>query len=145
MPSASFYRGHSSTYSPTSQNYQIRAYISPVPEILAWVVDAFSVPRTGLQVYAFVPPVLLTMVLPKDKSTLNLSLLLIVPWWPAWNWFVDLRDLAIHDPLKLAWWPHLLVHPKSVATPSFRQVSSARLVHLHRALGAKLEWRRLLP
>ncbi|XP_067664264.1 uncharacterized protein [Haliotis asinina] len=56
----------------TSFNHQLPTYVSPVPDLQAWAVNAMSLSWEGLDVYAFPPPVLLTDIVAKIRLTQNL-------------------------------------------------------------------------
>ena len=97
----------------TAHNHQLPVYVSPLPDPLAWEVDALSMSWEGLDAYAFPPPVLMARVVTKIDSTSNLTLLLVAPYWPARTWFPALKRLAQPNPTPLPEWHHLLRHPHS--------------------------------
>lgn len=55
---------------------KLPTFVSPVPDPLAWAVDALSLNWEGLGAYAFPPTVLLPKVLAKIQGT-NVSILLV--------------------------------------------------------------------
>ena len=87
-------------------------FVSPVPDDLAWAVDAFSLSWKGLEVYAFPPFALLPRVLRKAEEDAP-RMILVAPLWPAQPWFPDLTRLARDGPLPLALGPRSLLQPRS--------------------------------
>ena len=65
-------------------------FVSPVPESLAWAVDALSLPREDLDQYAFPPEAILGKVVAKCKDYSCRTIILITPEWPNMPWI---------------WWP----------------------------------------
>ena len=96
----------------TSLNFQIQTFVSPVPDPLAWAVDALSLSWEGLLAYAFPPFSLLGRVLQKVKEH-DCSILLIAPLWPKQPWFPVLLDLLVDLPLAIPARWNLLSQPRS--------------------------------
>ena len=93
-------------------NFRLPIYVSPVPDPQAWRVDAFSVPWTHLQAYAFPPFPLLTKVLRKAREE-QANLILVAPFWPAQPWFPELLHLSHVPPMRLHVGPKSLLQPRS--------------------------------
>ena len=97
----------------TNRNNQLPVYVSPLPDPQAYAVDALSMSWEDLDAYAFPPPILMTKVVAKIKTTANLTMILVAPYWPARGWFPALLQLAAREPQRLPEWPHLLRHTYS--------------------------------
>jgi hypothetical protein len=96
----------------TRLNNRLPVFVSPVPDPLAESVDALTLDWTGLDAYAFPPPVLLNTVLRKiqlERSVITL----LAPNWPAHPWFTLLLSLLIEIPVKLGLRRDLLTQPQS--------------------------------
>ena len=87
-------------------------FVSPVPDPLAWAVDALSFSWKGLFLYAFPPFALIPKVLLKVEVDQPV-MLLIAPYWPARPWFPLLLKLSSSDPIPLNVRPCALVQPRS--------------------------------
>ena len=87
-------------------------FVSPVPDPLAWKVDALSLAWNGLSAYAFPPIPILSKVLRKAKTE-SPRMILVAPYWPAQPWFPDLLLLSHVPPLKLCLGKNGLVQPRS--------------------------------
>ncbi|XP_060077873.1 uncharacterized protein LOC132557392 [Ylistrum balloti] len=96
----------------TALNFQIQTFVSPVPDPMAWAVDALSLSWDGLLAYALPPFNLLGRVLQKVMEH-DCSVLLIAPLWPRQPWFPALLDLLIDLPLAIPPKWNLLSQPKS--------------------------------
>jgi hypothetical protein len=96
----------------TRLNHRLPLYVSPVQDPLAWSVDALALDWTGLDAYAFPPPILLSRVLEKIRSE-SCSVILLAPNWPAQPWFPLLLSLLIEVPVKLSLRRDLLMQPQS--------------------------------
>jgi hypothetical protein len=84
----------------TSLNRKLDTFVSPVPEPLAYAVDAMSISWKGMFVYAFPPFRFLSQVLQK-VSRESCKIILIAPAWPNQAWFTDLLRLSFARPLLL--------------------------------------------
>ena len=82
-------------------------YVSLVPDPLAWIQDALHLPLDLLVTYAFPPFALLCQVI----TLVMVSLILVAPLCTQREWFVDLLDLFVAEPLKLPRVWNLLVQP----------------------------------
>ncbi|MGL5405375.1 MAG: reverse transcriptase domain-containing protein [Propionibacteriaceae bacterium] len=82
----------------TSRNNRLPLFCSPVPDPLAWSVDAMLLDWSGLEAYAFPPFGLIREVLNKFMSHSNVTLTLIAPFWPRKEWFPDLLQLLVDFP-----------------------------------------------
>lgn len=101
----------------TSLNHKLETFVSPVPDPLAYAVDAMSLSWEGMFAYAFPPFRLLLRVLLKISQE-KCRIILIAPAWPKQAWFPDLLRLSCARPLQLPLKPDLLsqfrgkvVHP----------------------------------
>ena len=97
----------------TRYNYQLPTFVSPVPDELAWEVDALSITWNGLSAYAFPPHRILPQVLEKVRKASGLRLILVVPFWERHPWLKEIRQLAVDGPVHLPGWPNLLKQPRS--------------------------------
>ena len=70
----------------TSLNHKLETFVSPVPDPLAFAVDAMSLSWDGMFAYAFPPFRFLLQVLVKINKS-YCKTLLIAPAWPKLAWF----------------------------------------------------------
>ncbi len=91
----------------TRRNNQLPVFVSPVPDTLALDYDALSVDWTGLDLYAFPPPILLGRVLAKVRRQ-PCRMTLVAPGWTAQSWFPRLFPLLVEVPVRLPVFPGLL-------------------------------------
>ena len=99
----------------TSLNNRLPVYCSPVPDPLAWKVDAFTVPWDGLDVYAFPPFPVIRLCINRVLTSQRTRVTLIAPKWPRQEWYPDLLALCVEEPLELPLWRNLLRQPHSQA------------------------------
>ena len=78
---------------------KLHQFVSPVPDSLAWAVDALSLPWADLDPYAFQPAAILGKVVEKLKDYPCRRIILIAPGWPNMPWFWDLVALFSQIPL----------------------------------------------
>ena len=64
-------------------------FVSPVPDLTAWAVDAMSLSWANLDVYTFPPMSLLNQVISKVVDQGCRRMILIAPGWPNMPWFWD--------------------------------------------------------
>ena len=95
----------------TRFNHKLPKFVSPVPDRLAWAVDALSLQWKDLDAYAFPPTALLGQVVAKLLDHGCRRLILIAPGWPNMPWFWDLVDLSVQVPLSLPQVENLLTQP----------------------------------
>ena len=95
----------------TPLNHRLQVYFSPMVDPQAAAVDALIQPWDHLQAYAFPPFSLLQRVLNKVRSSHNLELTLVAPFWPLRPWFADLLDLLVEVPVLLPLRRDLLRQP----------------------------------
>ena len=93
-------------------NHRLPIYVSPVPDPMAWKIDALTFSWENLQAYAFPPFPLLGKVLKKAREE-RPSLILIAPNWPSRPWYPDLLELSHIPPLKLEVRRNSVVQPRS--------------------------------
>ena len=99
----------------TSLNNRLPVYCSPVPDPLAWKVDAFVVPWNDLDVYAFPPFAVIRLVLNRLLMSQRTRMTLIAPKWPQQEWYPDLLSLLVEEPIELPHWRNLLRQPHTQA------------------------------
>ena len=99
----------------TSLNKRLPVYCSPVPDPMAWQVDAFAVPWDDLDVYAFPPFAVLRQVINRVLVASRLRMTLVAPMWPQQEWYPDLLALLVEEPLELPLWRNLLRQPHTQA------------------------------
>ena len=86
-------------------------YCSLVLDTQAVFENAFRHPWDNLDVYTFPPFPFVGRVVVRVRETPNLSMTLVVPFWPEKKWFADLLLLLTQPPLLLPWWDQLLQQP----------------------------------
>ena len=99
----------------SSLNARLQRYCSRVLDPAAWRIDAFSFRWEGFRGYAFPPIALIPRVLRKVQED-QAWVLLIAPWWPRRNWFLDLIGLLAGYPRTLPIRPDLIAQPISGVT-----------------------------
>ena len=92
----------------TRNNNRLDLFFSSVTDDLAVGVDGLSQTWNGLQAYAYPPTPLITSILSKIDSSIDLTVILIAPNWPAQLWFPLLLDLLVERPRVLPLIPALL-------------------------------------
>ena len=95
----------------TRFNHKLPRFVSPVPDRLAWKVDASSLQWEDLHAYAFPPTALLGQVVTKLLDHSCRRLILIAPGWPNMPWFCDLVSMSVQIPLSLPKVENLLTQP----------------------------------
>ena len=95
----------------TRFNHKLPRFVSPVPDRLAWQVDALSLRWEDLDAYAFPPTALLGQVVSKFLDHGCRRLILIAPGWPNMPWFWDLVSMSVQIPLSLPRVKNLLTQP----------------------------------
>ena len=96
----------------THENFTLPTFISPLPDELAWAVEAFAISWKGLRAYAFPPTPLLHRVVAKLRHG-SAEVIFIAPWFPRRAWSLDLLDLCLEAPRVLPVWQKLLLQPGS--------------------------------
>jgi hypothetical protein len=84
----------------TRFNNKVTTFVSPVPDPLAWAVDAMTTPWTGMWAYAYPPSAMIGPILTKVQRE-ECQLILIAPLWPQAPWFVALLELLVDLPRSL--------------------------------------------
>ena len=92
-------------------NHKLPRFVSPVPDRLAWRVDALSLRWEDLDAYAFPPTALLPQVVAKLLDHGCRHIILIAPGWPNMPWFWDLVNMSVHIPLLLPQVANSLTQP----------------------------------
>ena len=95
----------------TRFNNKLVQFVSPVPDPLAWAVDALSLPREELNPYAFPPVAIFGKVVEKLRDYPCRRIILIAPGWPNMPWFWHLVTMSSQIPLCLPNLPNLLTQP----------------------------------
>jgi ribonuclease HI len=101
----------------TRFNRKLEKFVSPMPDELAWGVDALTMNWTGLRAYAYPPGPILPEVLRKIREQ-PCTVVLIAPWKSERPWFPLLLQLLTAQPWKLPVRADLLSQPHSGAIDS---------------------------
>lgn len=109
----------------TSENAKLPVYVSPLPDPLAWRIDALSFSWDGLWMFLF-PPVPLLMEVLQRISFSQCDAILIAPAWPTQGWFTLLLELCVDHPRELPLMRSLLRQP---GTGTFHL--NLEMLHLH--------------
>ena len=91
----------------TRFNNKLPQFVSPVPDPIAWAVDALSLPWEDLDLYAFPPVAILGKVLKLQDYPCSRLIL----GWPYMSWFWNLVAMLSQIPLCLANQANLLTQP----------------------------------
>ena len=92
----------------TRFNNKLPQFVSPVPDLHAWAVNALSLSWENLDPYAFPPAAILGKVMEKLQDYPCNRIILIAPGWPNMPWFWDLVAMSSQIPLCL---PNLVSQP----------------------------------
>ena len=95
----------------TRFNHKLSKFVSPVPDLAAWAVDALSLPWENLDANAFPPVSLLTKVISKVMDQGCRRMILIAPGWSNMPWFWDLVNLSAQIPFRLPLQGNLVTQP----------------------------------
>ena len=95
---------------PTRFSHRLPLYVSPVPDMAAWAVDALSIPWSNLLSYAFSPVPITGKVLRKARDE-KATLILVTPHWPAQAWFPELPISVMFHPSDFRWALNLFFSP----------------------------------
>ena len=93
----------------------------------AWQEDAFMVPWSNLDSYAFPPFALIRRVLNRLLASSGARMTLVAPFWQQKEWFPDLLSFLVDAPRKLPDWENLLRQPKSQIPPQRKVSEPSRL------------------
>lgn len=96
----------------TRYSKRLPLYVSPFHDPMAFGKDAFALPWSGLQAYAYPPTALVTRVLAKYAQE-RPTLLLVAPFWPTAAWFPELVALSHVPPFDLNLDSLSLLQPRS--------------------------------
>ena len=88
-------------------------FVSLVPDCLAWVVDALSLPWEYLDAYAFPAVAILGKMVQNLQDHSSHRIIFIAQGWPNMPWFKDLVAMSSQVPLSMPNLPNLLIHPFS--------------------------------
>ena len=97
----------------TRWNHNLPIFVSPVPDPLAWNVDALSISWDGLIGYAFPPTVLVPKVITKVRNS-KAVVIMIAPFRWERVWTTELLALATHPPVPLPYRRNLLKQPREM-------------------------------
>ena len=95
----------------TRFNNKLPQFVSPVPDLQAWAVDALSLSWKDLDPYAFPLAAILGKVVEKLQDYPCNRIILIAPGWPNMSWFWDLVAMSSQIPLCLPSIPNLVSQP----------------------------------
>ena len=97
----------------TRFNHKLPRFVSPVPDLTAWAVDALSLQWDQLEAYAkgFPPVSLIPQVISKLRDQVCRRMILIAPGWPNMPWFWDLVNLSVQIPFRLPLVRELVTQP----------------------------------
>ena len=109
----------------TKFNHKLPRFVYPVPDPLAWKVDALSVPWQNLDAHAFPPVTLLGKVVSKLMVHGYHRVILIAPRWPNMPWLWDLVSMSVQIPLGLLKVGNLLTTLQSVPSQRSSQPESS--------------------
>ena len=93
----------------TRFNNKLAQFVSPVPDPLAWVLNALSLPWEDLDLYSFPQVAILGKVVEKLQDYPCRRTILIAPGWPNMPW--DLGTMSGQIPLCLPNLPNMLTQP----------------------------------
>ena len=128
----------------TRWNHKLPVFVSPVPDPLAFAVDALAIDWNGMWAYAFPPLPLIPQVLRKIRDE-QAEIILVAPWWPKKDWALDLLELSVEPPLRLPLWETLLVQPRTSRfhrNPLALNLHAWRLSHSRSGMqGSQVWWR----
>ena len=132
----------------TRWNNKLPTFVSPVPDPLAWAVDALSISWDGMVAYAFPPTILVPKVVAKIRES-SAVVILIAPFRWEKVWTTDLLNLATHPPVPLPNRRNLLKQPREMLfhpCPDRLQLHAWRLcAQRSRAETSRMrQWRRSL-
>ena len=97
----------------TRWNHKLPTFVSPVPDPMAFAVDALSISWNGMVAYAFPPTVLVPKVVAKARES-QAVVILIAPFKWEKIWTTDLLSLATHPPIPLPIRKNLLKQPREL-------------------------------
>ena len=95
----------------TSLNHQCCPYFSPFHDPNELGTDTLLQNWNGWQAYAFPPWSLIPSVLKKLRSSCEVLVTIIAPYWPQRPWFPELLDLVVNGPVPLPLSRDLLRQP----------------------------------
>ena len=91
-------------------NFQLKPYVSWMPDPEACHVDAFTFDWGNYTFYAFPPFSILSRVIKKIETDGDTGIL-VVPDWPTQAWYSVLRRMMIAQPIRLTWQTNLVSLP----------------------------------
>ncbi|KAG6438798.1 hypothetical protein O3G_MSEX000234 [Manduca sexta] len=91
-------------------------YVSWLPDLDAFTVDAFTINWHGMLFYAFPPFALISRVLQKIKREKAIGIVL-VPWWPTQPWYPFFKSMVVSEELILEPSSDLLLSPSRCPHP----------------------------
>ena len=96
----------------TRHNHKLPTFVSPVPDPMAYNVNAMNMDWDNMFVYAYPPTAILSQVLQKIKQH-NCKVILIAPFWPKQAWFPHILNNLIDHPRRIPPWVRLLKQPRT--------------------------------
>ena len=115
----------------TSLNHKLDTFVSPIPDPLAYAVDALSISWKGMFAYAFPPFRFLSQVLQKVARK-SFKIILIAPAWPKQAWFTYLLRLSCARPIRLPVSESTVSNERKNTTSKSREPASARMLTLRK-------------
>ena len=95
----------------TPLNTKLPVFICPYPDPQAQGVDALSVPWDNFRTAYIYPPTSLVRDVLTKLRDLDLTVIMIAPWWPNQSWFPDLLELSIDLPVEIPLTWNVLTQP----------------------------------
>ena len=77
-------------------NHKVPLYVSPVPVLHAWDMDALNVNWSGLTAYTYPPMALLHRAI--HVRQYNCLIIVMAPGWPGMPWFLGPSAALNRDP-----------------------------------------------
>ena len=93
-------------------NFQLKPFVSWIPDPEAAFIDAFSLDWSKFTFYAFPPFSLVSRVLQKVEDD-RASGILVLPNWPTQSWFPLLKRTLVAEPMMLGWSLDLVTHKRT--------------------------------
>ena len=120
----------------TSLSHKLYTFVSPVPDPLAYAMDAMSTSWKGMFSYAFPPFRFLSQVLQKVARE-SCKINLFAPAWPQQAWFTDLLCLLCMTTSSSSQSESTVSAERKNNASNFREPVSARMVTLRKGIRQK--------
>jgi len=96
----------------TLENAKLPTYVSPLPDGMAWKIDALSFSWENLWMYMYPPTPLIAEILVRIADV-QCEVVLVAPAWPTQAWFPQMLQLCTDQPRSLPLISTLLRQPGS--------------------------------